>query len=241
MGIAVRDKFIEMQQLAGEIAEMGGLAEQLVMESVTALTRLDTQLARRVIAADRKLDAMQRSVENHTVEMIAAHRPEGKALRELIAGLRISADLERVGDLAKNNAKRLLAIENSAHPPRVALGIEHMSEIALEQLKTVLDAFTSQDVPAALDVRLRDDEVDAIHTSIFRELLTYMMENPRNITFCTHLLFCAKNIERIGDHATNIAEAIHYVVTGEQPAEARAKSDASSYLSADFTGNVGLR
>ncbi len=143
--------------------------------------------------------------------------------------------------MPRTTPSALLAIENSAHPPRVALGIEHMSEIALEQLKTVLDAFTSQDVPAALDVRLRDDEVDAIHTSIFRELLTYMMENPRNITFCTHLLFCAKNIERIGDHATNIAEAIHYVVTGEQPAEARAKSDQSSYLSADFTGNVGLR
>ena len=119
-------------------------------------------------------------------------------------------------------------------PQRVARGVEHMSDIALEQLKAVLDAFTSQDLSAALDVRSRDDEVDAIYTSIFRELLTYMMENPRNITYCTHLLFCAKNIERIGDHATNIAESIHYVVTGEQPLEARAKSDNTAYLSTDF-------
>ncbi|MBJ3776852.1 phosphate signaling complex protein PhoU [Acuticoccus mangrovi] len=225
----------ELQTLAGEIAEMGGLAERLVMESVTALTRIDPARARRVIADDQRLDAMQRRVENHAVELIAAHRPTDKPLRELVAALRISSDLERVGDLAKNNAKRVLAIEGRAHPPRVALGVEHMSDIALEQLKSVLDAFTSQDLSAALDVRNRDDEVDAIYTSIFRELLTYMMEDPRNITFCTHLLFCAKNIERIGDHATNIAENIHYLVTGEQPHEARVKADTSSYLPSSFS------
>nr|WP_255720463.1 phosphate signaling complex protein PhoU [Acuticoccus kalidii] len=224
-----------MQILAGEIAEMGGLAESLVMDSVTALTRIDSQLARTVIAGDQRLDTMQRKVENHAVEMISAHRPTGKPLRELVAALRISSDLERVGDLAKNNAKRVLAIEGRMHQHRVALGVEHMSEIALEQLKTVLDAFTSQNLSAALDVRNRDDEVDAIYTSIFRELLTYMMEDPRSITFCTHLLFCAKNIERIGDHATNIAENIHYLVTGEQPAEARVKADTSAYLPADFS------
>ncbi|WP_425428493.1 phosphate signaling complex protein PhoU [Acuticoccus kandeliae] len=232
---SVRDRQRELQSLAGEIAEMGGLAERLVMDSVIALTRIDTQLARAVIAADQRLDAMQRTVEAHAVDLIAAHRPVDKPLRELVAALRISSDLERVGDLAKNNAKRVLAIEGRIHPTRVALGVEHMSDIALEQLKAVLDAFTSQDLSAALEVRNRDDEVDAIYTSIFRELLTYMMEDPRNITFCTHLLFCAKNIERIGDHATNIAENIHYLVTGEQPAEARVKADTSAYLPADFT------
>jgi len=232
---SIHDRQRELRLLAGEIAEMGGLAERLVMDSVMALTRIDPQRARAVIATDQRLDAMQRHVEMRAVDLIAAHRPSEKPLRELVAGLRISSDLERVGDLAKNNAKRVLAIEGSAHPPRVALGVEHMSDIALEQLKAVLDAFTSQDLSAALEVRNRDDEVDAIYTSIFRELLTYMMENPRNITFCTHLLFCAKNIERIGDHATNIAESIHYLVTGEQPVETRAKADSSSYLPADFS------
>ncbi len=231
---SVSDSQLELRLLAGEIAEMGGLAERLVMESVTALTRINPPRARAVIADDQRVDAMQRRIENHVVSMIATHRPTGKPLRELVAGLRISSDLERVGDLAKNNAKRALAIEGSNLPQRVARGVEHMSDIALEQLKAVLDAFTSQDLSAALDVRSRDDEVDAIYTSIFRELLTYMMENPRNITYCTHLLFCAKNIERIGDHATNIAESIHYVVTGEQPVEARAKSDNTAYLSTNF-------
>ena len=231
---AKNDSQVELRMLAGEIAEMGGLTERLVMESVTALTRINPAQARTVIDGDQRVDAMQRRIENHVVTMIAAHRPTGKPLRELVAALRISSDLERVGDLAKNNAKRVLAIEGSNLPQRVARGVEHMSDIALEQLKAVLDAFTRQDLSAALDVRNRDDEVDAIYTSIFRELLTYMMENPRNITYCTHLLFCAKNIERIGDHATNIAESIHYVVTGEQPVEARAKSDDTAYLPPDF-------
>jgi len=225
----VRDSKREITALAGEIAEMGGLAERLVMESVAALTRIDPERARAVIADDDRIDAMQRRVENRAVDLIAAHRPTEKPLRELVAAMRISSDLERVGDLAKNNAKRVLAIEGRSHPPRFALGVEHMADMALEQLKSVLDAFTSQDLSAALDVRNRDDEVDAIYTSIFRELLTYMMEDPRNITFCTHLLFCAKNIERIGDHATNIAENIHYLVTGEQPAETRPKADTSVY------------
>jgi phosphate transport system protein len=231
----IRERQRELQSLAGEIAEMGGLAERLVMDSVTALTRIDTARARRVIADDVRLDAMQRQIEDHAIALIAAHRPTDKPLRELVAALRISSDLERVGDLAKNNAKRVLAIEGRAHPQRVALGVEHMSDIALEQLKSVLDAFAAQDLDAALDVRNRDDEVDAIYTSIFRELLTYMMEDPRNITFCTHLLFCAKNIERIGDHATNIAENIHYLVTGEQLTDVRAKADNSAYLPADFS------
>ena len=234
----VRERQRELQLLAGEIAEMGGFAERLVMESVTAIIRIDTSRARAVIADDERLDAMQRKVENRAIDLIAAHRPSEKPLRELVAALRISSDLERVGDLAKNNAKRVFAIEGRSHPPRVSLGVEHMADIALEQLKSVLDAFTSQDLSAALDVRNRDDEIDTIHTSIFRELLTYMMEDPRNITFCTHLLFCAKNIERIGDHATNIAENIHYLVTGDQPAEVRPKADQSVYAEGNADTNA---
>jgi phosphate transport system protein len=233
----VTDSERDLRKLASEIAEMGGFAERLVMESVTALTRNDAQRAKAVIGDDRRLDQMQRDVEAHAIALIAGRNPQGKALRELVAALRICADLERVGDLAKNNAKRVLAIEGRAHPPRIALGVEHMSDIALEQLKHVLDAYAAQDLDGAIEVRNRDDEVDAIYTSLFRELLTYMMEDPRNITFCTHLLFCAKNIERIGDHATNIAENIQYLVTGETPAEERAKADGSSFVSVAFGGN----
>lgn len=235
----VRHAERERQILTGEIAEMGGLAERLVMESVAALTRIDPDRARRVIEDDAKIDIMQRRVENHAVALIADQRPASKPLRELVAALRISSDLERVGDLAKNNARRVLAIEGRPYPPRFAFGVEHLSDIALEQLKAVLDAFTTQDLSAARDVRSRDDEVDAIYTSIFRELLTYMMEDPRNITFCTHLLFCAKNIERIGDHATNIAENIHYLVTGEQPAETRPKADTAHDIKAPYQGAGG--
>ncbi|MEM8552915.1 MAG: phosphate signaling complex protein PhoU [Pseudomonadota bacterium] len=236
MNAVVRDQGLELRRLAGEIAEMGGLAERMFMDSVNALVKVDPGLAAAVVEGDRRIDAMQRQVENHAIELIASHRPSGKPLRELVAALRISSDLERVGDLAKNNGKRVLAIDGADQPSGVALGLEHMSEIALEQLKSVLDAFTSQDLTAALDVRSRDNEVDAIYTSIFRELLASMAERPRDITSCAHLLFCAKNIERIGDHATNIAESIHYVITGEQPAEARIKADNSAYLPASYLG-----
>jgi phosphate transport system protein len=205
-----------------------------VLDSVTALTTADGDLANTVIADDARLDTMQRELEYTAISMIARRQPDGKDLREIIAAMRISGDLERVGDLAKNTAKRVLAMETRFHSQRLFIGVEHMSEIALEQLKGVLDAFTYQDLAAAHDVRNRDGEVDSIYTSLFRELLTYMMEDPRNITICTHLLFCAKNIERIGDHATNIAEDIHFLMTGEQLSEDRPKNDTTSFLPTEY-------
>ncbi len=224
----------ELTGLRAKIAEMGGLAERLVLDSLTALSGADADLARTVIGADARLDAMQRDLEYTAISLIAAHQPVDKDLRQVIAAMRISGDLERVGDLAKNTAKRVLAMEHRFHSQRLFFGVEQMSDIAHAQLKTVLDAFTTQDLVAARDVRDRDGEVDAIYTSLFRELLTYMMEDPRNITICTHLLFCAKNIERIGDHATNIAEDIHFLVTGEQLPEDRPKRDVTSLIPADF-------
>jgi phosphate transport system protein len=155
-------------------------------------------------------------------------------LREIMASIRIAGDLERVGDLAKNTAKRVIAIEGNFGAARLVAGVEHIAELSLTQLKNVLDAFAARDLAAALAVWERDEEIDAVYTSLFRELLTYMMEDPRNITFCTHLLFCAKNLERIGDHATNIAETLHYLITGAVLADERPKKDTSSLTSVEY-------
>src|SRR3712207_6070783 len=157
----------------------------------------------------------------------ARRQPLAVDLRETISAIRVSGDVERIGDLAKNIAKRVLAIASQFQPQKIVIGVQHMSDLVMGQLKDVLDAYTTQDVEAALDVWRRDGAIDALYTSLFRELLTYMMEDPRNISFCTHLLFCAKNIERIGDHTTNIAETVHYLVTGETLAIDRPKNDRS--------------
>jgi phosphate transport system protein len=224
----------ELTGIAGLIAEMGGLAERMLVDAVTALVRVDTHLAEAVIASDLRLDALQRRVEDGTISLIARRQPMARDLRDVVTALRVSIDMERIGDLAKNIAKRVSAIDGHFHPKRLALGVEHISEIALEQVKAVIDAYTGKDAAAALAIRDRDNEIDQMYTSLFRELLTYMMEDPRNITFCTHLLFCAKNIERIGDHATNIAENVYYQVTGQQLADDRPKLDESSLTPADF-------
>ncbi|WP_068080685.1 phosphate signaling complex protein PhoU [Polycladidibacter stylochi] len=204
----------ELKDLAARVVEMGGLAETLVKDSVSGLLRADSELARRTIAADKRLDEMQNQLEEQCISVIARRQPMASDLREVIAAMRISNDLERIGDMAKNISKRTLAIEGSFSCKQLALGVEHMSDLALEQLKAVLDAYTSGDLEVVSLVHNRDNEIDALYNSIFRQLLTYMMEDPRNITMCAHLLFCAKNIERIGDHATNIAENIYYMVSG---------------------------
>jgi len=223
----------ELRDLTAQIAEMGGLAERLVAESVSALTGNNTDLARRVIAEDHKIDVLQRSVEEMAVLVIARRQPMAQDLRRIVGIMRTSADLERVGDLAKNIAKRVIAINSPFQSKRFMHGVEHMAELAMNQLKAVLDSYVEMDMDAALLVRDRDEEIDAIYTSLFRELLTYMMEDPRNITQCTHLLFAAKNIERIGDHATNIAETVYFMVTGEQIIEERAKDDQSSFTNVE--------
>ncbi|MBY0297176.1 MAG: phosphate signaling complex protein PhoU [Methylobacterium sp.] len=219
----------DLQNLRRSIAEMGGIAEKMMADAGTALVRRDASLAQAVIAADQRLDVLQREIEEKAILLIARRQPMAIDLRETISAIRVSGDLERIGDLAKNIAKRVVAISDQMQPQKIVLGVQHMSELVQEQLKDVLDAYATQDVKAARDVWERDGGIDALYTSLFRELLTYMMEDPRNISFCTHLLFCAKNVERIGDHTTNIAETIHYLVTGETLPTDRPKNDASNY------------
>lgn len=218
----------ELKYLMRRISEMGGLAEQMVGQSMRALVNSDAALAQKVISDDTIMDNAEREIGDKAIVTIARRQPVASDLREIVGALRIASDLERVGDLAKSNAKRVMAVQESGIPRTLARGIEHLSELALVQLKEVLDVYTTRSAEKAKSIRDRDDEIDAIYTSLFRELLTYMMEDPRNITTCTHLLFCAKNIERIGDHATNIAETIYYMATGAQPEGERPKDDLTS-------------
>jgi len=230
----VRSYDEELSDLSQKIAEMGGLAEQQVADSVAALARHDGALAQRIITADQRIDRLQHQVEEAAILMIARRQPMAQDLREIMAAIHIANDLERVGDLAKNTAKRVFAVESHYSAQRLVAGVEHIAELSLAQLKNVLDAYASRDLAAARSVWERDDEIDAMYTSLFRELLTYMMEDPRNITFCTHLLFCAKNIERIGDHATNIAETVHFLISGVPLTEERPKKDESSTTSVEY-------
>ncbi len=226
----------ELQDLRRAISEMGGIAEKMMAEAADALVRRDIALAQAVIAADARLDALQREIEEGAVLLIARRQPIAVDLRETIAAIRISNDLERIGDLAKNVAKRVVAIAGQFQPQKIVLGVQHMGDLVQEQLKDVLDAYGSRDLAAARDVWERDGAIDALYTSLFRELLTYMMEDPRNISFCTHLLFCAKNVERVGDHTTNIAETIHYLVTGGTFEGERPKADEASFATVEPRG-----
>ena len=224
----------ELKEIGGLVAQIGGMAERMIDEAMAALARADTDRAARVIEEDTRIDSLQREVEDKAILMIARRQPMAQDLREIVAAIRIASDLERVGDLAKNIAKRVIALQDQPQPKSLMHGVEHLAELSLEQLKDVLDAYGSRDVEQALAVWRRDEEIDALYTSLFRELLTYMMEDPRNIGFCTHLLFCAKNIERIGDHATNIAETVHYQITGVTLTDERPKNDTSTIATVDL-------
>jgi phosphate transport system protein len=218
----------ELALLDRKIAQMGGLAEQLLGRSLEALERRDPKLAEEVVRSDRAIDDLEREVEEQVISMVARRQPMANDLRHIVGALRITTDLERVGDLAKNIAKRSLAIVDEVHPKPLMTGIRHMAELALHQLKEVLDAYSERDAEKALSVWRNDTQIDAMYNSLFRELLTYMMEDPRNIGISTHLLFGAKNIERVGDHTTNIAETIHYLVRGFNITDDRPKDDQTS-------------
>ena len=224
---------VDLQDLSRMVAEMGGLAEKQIADSVDALAKRDADRAERVIAADAAIDALQREIEERAVLTIARRQPMAVDLREIVSALRIANDLERIGDLAKNIAKRVVPITGDFHPQKLIRGVEHMAALVLAQLKQVLDAYAGHDLEKALAVWNGDEEIDAMCTSLFRELLTYMMEDPRNITFCIHLMFSAKNIERMGDHATNIAETVHFMVQGRPITDERPKGDT--------TGGAGRR
>jgi phosphate transport system protein len=223
----------DLENLRRSISEMGGIAEKMLVSAIDALVRGDIPLAQSVIAQDARLDVLQREVEERAILMIARRQPMAVDLRETVSAIRVSGDVERIGDLAKNIAKRSLAVGGQFQPQKIVVGVRHMSDLVLGQLKDVLDAYAQHDGARALDVWRRDGQIDALYTSLFRELLTYMMEDPRNITFCAHLLFCAKNIERIGDHTTNIAETVHYLVTGEMLSVDRPKDDRSNFATVE--------
>ena len=218
----------DLQELARKIAEMGSLAERQLTNAFEALAKRDTKLASSIIAADDQVDALQQDIEEKAVLTIARRQPMAVDLREIVGALRISNDLERIGDLAENVAKRVVLLTGESRINEVMLQLQRMQQLVLDQLKHVLDSYARHDVTEALGVWRKDEEVDALNNSLFRELLTYMMEDPHNISFCTHLLFCAKNIERIGDHTTNIAESVYYIVQGRPLSEERPKADITS-------------
>ncbi len=217
----------ELGSLKKMVAHMGGLAEEQLANAIAAISRPDTRLADQVIAHDEKLDVMEQQIEEKAILTIAKRQPMAHDLRQIIVTIRIAADLERIGDLAKNTAKRTHAITEQM-PRKLISGLARMGGLAQEQLKNILDAYAHSDASKAMEVWRSDEEIDALYNSIFRELLTYMMEDPRMIGPCTHLLFGTKNMERIGDHTTNIAENIYYLVHGRTIAEARPKKDATS-------------
>lgn len=217
----------DLTQLQTMIAEMGGLAEDQVAKALDALSKRDGALATNIIQADEKIDALELAIEEKAVLVIARRQPMAADLRVIMVAIRVASDLERIGDLAKNIAKRTHAMTDTL--PRVlANGMTRMGRLALHQLKDVLDAYAARDGAKAMAVWRADEEIDALFSSIYREHLTYMMEDPRTIGMCTHLLFASKNIERIGDHCTNIAENIYYLLNGKTVKDERPKKDTTS-------------
>jgi len=221
----------DLIKLTQMVAQMGGFAQKQITDSIDALTRRDITLARQVIAADATVDALQRQIEEKAIATIALRQPMAIDLRALVAMMRIASDLERVGDLAKNIGKRVIAVSGDNSQRTLMRGLRHMAALVVSQLAAVLDSFVDRNPGKALQVWQADKEVDALYVSLFRELLTYSMEDPGTISMCIHHLFCAKNIERIGDHATNIAEAVHYMVQGHAIAGERPKADTTIYVS----------
>ncbi len=225
----------ELSRLNQLIAEMGGLAESQLATAVDALSRRDSVLAAHVVSQDARVDALENEVDAFAVRLLALRQPMAGDLRNIVGAIRIAADLERIADYAANVAKRTIAL-NQSPPVDPARAIPRMSRLVASMIKDVLDAYVDRDVPKAIEVWSRDIEVDDAYSSLFRVLLTYMMEDPRNITICTHLLFIAKNIERIGDHTTNIAETIHFTVKGERLTKLRPKTDETAFASQDGEG-----
>ncbi|HEY1637915.1 MAG TPA: phosphate signaling complex protein PhoU [Rhizomicrobium sp.] len=223
----------QLEALSSGVAQMGGLAEAQLADAVDAIARRDTSLAERVIAGDPRIDQLQQTVEDQGLKLLALRQPMAVDLRNTLAAIKIANELERIGDLAKNIGKRALVL-NREPPIRLTQSLGRMGRAALSQLKQVLDSYSDRDAVGAEAVWRNDGEIDEIYNSLFRELLTYMMEDPRTISLCTHLLFVAKNIERSGDHATNIAEVVYHMVTGGHLAAERPKADVTSSTNVPF-------
>jgi phosphate transport system protein len=206
---------------------MGGLGESQLAAAIEAVVKRDSELAARVVEGDARVDQLEREVDGLVVRLLALRQPMARDLREILAALRIASDLERICDYAANVAKRSIVL-NQSPPVKPVYTLPRMVRLAQALTKDVLDAYVARDADKALVVWARDEELDEMYSSLFRELLTYMMEDPRNITACTHLLFMAKNVERIGDHATNIAETVYFLVNGTPLTQMRPKRDNSA-------------
>jgi phosphate transport system protein len=218
----------DLKRLAALVTSMGGMVESQVALACTAILEHDTVAATRTMEADPQVDALEREVEQFAIRMLALRQPMAQDLRLIFACLKITGDLERIGDYAANVAKRSLVLQQFNLPYTLS-GLANMSRLVQENLKLIIDAVGESNSEKALQVWRSDAAIDEIYNALFRELITYMMEDPRNITPCTHLLFIAKNLERIGDHATNIAELVYYAETGHPLVDARPKGDTSSY------------
>jgi phosphate transport system protein len=223
----------KLEELATTVAQMGGLAEAQLADAIEAIARRDTALAESVIAGDPRIDAFQQQIEDQGLKLLALRQPMAVDLRETLAAIKIANELERIGDLAKNISKRAMVL-NREPPLRLTQSLARMGRSALSQLKLVLDSYSDRNAEGAESVWRNDGEIDEIYNSLFRELLTYMMEDPRTIGLCTHLLFIAKNIERTGDHATNIAETVYHMVTGGHLSNDRPKADTTSSTTINF-------
>jgi len=218
----------DLGRLDNMVAEMGGLAESQLARSIEALHKRDTEAAEKIVPGDKRIDDLEDEIYEFTVKLIALRQPMAEDLRIIISAIKISGVLERIGDYAKNISKRTIVLKKSPAMGGALNTVSRMGNLVQVMIKNALDAYIARDADMANDVRNRDREVDLLHSSLFRELLTYMMEDPRYITPCTHLLFVAKNIERIGDHTTGIAEQVHFMVHGEMPHADRPKGDSSS-------------
>jgi len=217
----------QLESLANTVAQMGGLAEAQFANAIEAIAKRDGKLAEAAIGSDERVDRIQQTIEEHALKLLALRQPMAVDLRATLAAIKIANELERIGDLAKNIGKRALVL-NREPPIRLTQSLARMGRQSLAQLKMVLDAYSDRDAEAARNVWRHDEEIDELYNSLFRELLTYMMEDPRTIGLCTHLLFIAKNIERAGDHATNIAETVFHMVTGTFMRLDRPKADLTS-------------
>lgn len=219
---------VELNEIDNLIRQMGDTAGTMVSASIKALLAGDTAQAQRVVSEDAIMDTHQRDLDDRAITLIAKRQPMAQDLRAVVGAIRMAGDLERIGDLAKNIAKRVNAVGQNAMPKKLSHGIDGMAKLVLDQVKNVVEFYVARDAAELADLRVADENIDVRYTAVFRELLTYMMEDPRNITPCTHLLFCAKNLERIGDHVTNIAENAYFVITGEQLPISRPKQDETT-------------
>jgi phosphate transport system protein len=227
----------QLESLAAGIAQMGGLAETQLADAIEAIGKRDTAKAESAVGGDKRIDEIQQAIEDQALKLLALRQPMAVDLRETLAAIKIASELERIGDLAKNIAKRAIVL-NREPPIRLTQSLARMGRQSLAQLKLVLDAYSDRDAGGAETVWRQDGEIDEMYNSLFRELLTYMMEDPRTIGLCTHLLFVAKNIERTGDHATNIAEVVYHMVKGGHLAIDRPKADTTSETNIPFASKT---